>query len=304
MAGTASIEDMQLAISAMSRSRLKQYEDRAALKGVSLHNYLRQKLDPKAILQARARLQTLAQADSTPAHIGSTNGQLNEGSSQTEAIVIPDDGDDIKAEPPMKRRKREVIDVDIHRPDSGAQPAQSLPSVAVLPQGVIDSSPYAAHLAGPVTRTDPSIGQYSTSMPSLPSCGGASLPPSSQSDHSSSPRVNGPSVPCCTCGQPAVSDSPNTAVCANGSCDTRSFHRACVGLSKRPPPEGWRCWKCRPKSVPMPPSDAALPPPPGAVLSYAETEPVLSNEQRRVVSTIEQGNNVFYTGSAGTGKQC
>nr|OQO23367.1 hypothetical protein B0A51_08041 [Rachicladosporium sp. CCFEE 5018] len=69
--------------------------------------------------------------------------------------------------------------------------------------------------------------------------------------------------------------------------------------------EANRSWtsRVRPERKPNAVSIRDITPPPQApIMQQKEVEPDLTEEQRRVVRTIEAGGNVFYTGSAGTGK--
>ena len=49
-------------------------------------------------------------------------------------------------------------------------------------------------------------------------------------------------------------------------------------------------------------SSAQAPPDPAPYITQGPTEPDLHPEQENIIQTIEAGHNVFYTGSAGTGK--
>ncbi|RMY52184.1 hypothetical protein D0865_05931 [Hortaea werneckii] len=114
----------------------------------------------------------------------------------------------------------------------------------------------------------------------------------------------------CSCGQPVI-DIQSTVKCAGVMCKRGTFHRACVGLGTRPVTDGWRCWECRrnstaasgPPRSSQQPSDMRIVPPSFSVdRGDLMPEPPLHPEQAEVVNTIADGFNVFYTGSAGTGK--
>nr|POE51730.1 isoform 4 of atp-dependent dna helicase pif1 [Quercus suber] len=124
----------------------------------------------------------------------------------------------------------------------------------------------------------------------------------------------------CSCGEHAAIGD-NTVFCAADGCEHECFHKACVGLTRRKDTSGWRCYKCRPKTVPqssvtkVPGHLSAEFPPtmvcpvataPNQIPKYTpisgEPEPRLHEEQEKVVRAITIGYNVFYTGSAGVGK--
>lgn len=124
----------------------------------------------------------------------------------------------------------------------------------------------------------------------------------------------------CSCGQP-VRATEQAVRCAGTECQFGTFHKTCVGLGTRKVTDGWRCYQCRPKPPPgtLPPRSSQLPkssqpsgsPPPMTIVPTrimsvsdepAQPEPPLHPEQADVVQCIADGYNVFYTGSAGTGK--
>ena len=130
----------------------------------------------------------------------------------------------------------------------------------------------------------------------------------------------------CTCGNEANA-AAGIVQCINGrTCKMGRYHASCVGLADRPPNPTWRCRDCRPPPPPtssqpsssQPPSKSSLdarfsalqevppaePPPaePAPLVTAGPPEPPLHPEQEKVVRRIEDGHNVFYTGSAGTGK--
>ena len=139
---------------------------------------------------------------------------------------------------------------------------------------------------------------------------------------SSSSQNHFPVSPC-SCGKPTP-DSEVNVTCANETCKTGTFHKACVGLASRKDNSNWRCWQCRPKapatlsssqgpSSSQPTSAQLIRQPPPVFQAVVQThvptpagrpeaEPALHPEQARVVESILSGQNVFYTGSAGTGK--
>ncbi|EME39415.1 hypothetical protein DOTSEDRAFT_28572 [Dothistroma septosporum NZE10] len=118
--------------------------------------------------------------------------------------------------------------------------------------------------------------------------------------------------PMCTCGSVMLREASETVKCANESCKIRTYHKVCVGLSSARwrDNSNWRCRACR-QTAPLPslvpPTDvlADYPPPANATVipvPLNAPEPPLHEEQFRVVDCIENGHNVFYTGSAGVGK--
>lgn len=116
----------------------------------------------------------------------------------------------------------------------------------------------------------------------------------------------------CNCGKPDSGSSGNVQ-CANEACAVGTYHKACVGLSnteKYRDTTGWRCRNCRPKPPPMAiPQRPSTPPPIRSEYDVAAVamplnppESPLHEEQAKIVAAVEEGYNVFYTGSAGTGK--
>ena len=154
-------------------------------------------------------------------------------------------------------------------------------------------------------------------------------PPSSQAGthdkkHSSAHGAAAKGI--CNCGN---SDNAVQGVvdCSNAPfCKVGIYHKMCVGLGNRKETPGWRCFRCRPKppisSIPPTPGAHAVsssvplksaqpmqhfqsdPPPsePSPLVIPGPPEPSLHPEQKDIVRCIETGRNVFYTGSAGTGK--
>ncbi|KXT00962.1 hypothetical protein AC578_8176 [Pseudocercospora eumusae] len=116
----------------------------------------------------------------------------------------------------------------------------------------------------------------------------------------------------------------NLITCAGRQCAVSAYHKICVGRAnavKYPDNTNWYCRSCR--SVPT--NIAALQNQPGPstpiksapapchinqsaaavkaeVVVPVDHEPSLHPEQREIVDAVMNGYNVFYTGSAGTGK--
>lgn len=131
--------------------------------------------------------------------------------------------------------------------------------------------------------------------------------------------------PVCTCQDP-TNAAHGLVICANfQECRVKTYHKKCVGLANRPEAPGWRCFSCRPRpgmtrtaqvthvgcasssparisqqvSGPRPRTPPLEPTP---LVPTGPAEPPLHPEQEQVVCCIENGSNVFYTGSADTGK--
>ena len=147
---------------------------------------------------------------------------------------------------------------------------------------------------------------------------------SSPIDHSDHSAVNPlTTTTICNCGNPE-NDTQGLVRCVNAQCKIGVYHKVCVGLASRKDTSGWPCRDCRPKppartwnsihgqsfqnisssSTVQDLSNTAYDAPsePSPLIPQGPSEPALHHEQERVVRCIEQGDNVFYTGSAGTGK--
>lgn len=153
-----------------------------------------------------------------------------------------------------------------------------------------------------------------------------SLPPSSCESHDqsiASSQKSGMSLTTCDCGK-REKDFEATVQCANiEGCRIGEYHKTCVGLANRPVPAGWLCVFCRPSHIKLTSphksssvatqqsvvsheasqSHECVPVTADLGRSKAEELPKLLHwEQEQVVACVVAGYNVFYTGSAGTGK--
>ncbi|KAI7497886.1 hypothetical protein KC367_g5571 [Hortaea werneckii] len=186
------------------------------------------------------------------------------------------------------------------------------PPVTHLPSSTqtLDSFPgYATGPAHSLTHASPPCAQNGH-VPSGQKHAVSGKPPKQRSTTDQQSSSPGTRATACSCGQ-TIMDMQSAVKCAGANCKHGTFHRACVGLATRPVTDGWRCWECRRNSTCAPgrprslqqPSDMRIVPPSFSVVRGDLTpEPPLHPEQAEVVNTIADGFNVFYTGSAGTGK--
>ncbi|EME80450.1 uncharacterized protein MYCFIDRAFT_141534, partial [Pseudocercospora fijiensis CIRAD86] len=127
--------------------------------------------------------------------------------------------------------------------------------------------------------------------------------------------------------QPSGDKPVDLIVCAGRQCTVSTYHKTCVGranAAKYPDNTNWHCRSCRSVPASIAPSShlqsqlRPSTPIKAAPVSYLENplatgvkaevvvpvdhEPPLHSEQREIVDAVMNGYNVFYTGSAGTGK--
>ncbi|RMZ33406.1 hypothetical protein D0859_02452 [Hortaea werneckii] len=222
----------------------------------------------------------------------------------------------------------------IHQVPSGTQPAPSTSRYVGFSPGIVTPAPSAA---GPPLPVGMPTVTYHWTYPGYPTV--TDLPPSTQAfnpfpgyaagpTHSSPnglpPRTQNPPVP--KIQKPASSsrpltqhfkndqrsspsDAPATACsCGQAIIEMQSAVK-CAGANCKH--DGWRCWECRrnstsasgpPRSSQQPSDMRIVPPSFPVVRGELMPEPPLHPEQAEVVNTVADGFNVFYTGSAGTGK--